>query len=299
MRRALGGTGLTVSALGLGCGPLGAPGVDDAAAARLVHAALDHGIDVFDTAPSYGASEERLARALAGRRGAATLVTKGGYGVPGVPDWTPECIERGVERALRVLCTDVLDVFLLHSCDADRLRRGDLLAPLARAREAGKVRAVGYSGDGEALDVALGTEVFDVVECSVSLVDRAALRQLARLTGAPAGVLGKRALANAAWARLGGPNGADEPRADVEEYARRVEALFAPSDPPLGLPMDELFLRFAAHAPRVSCALVGTSRVEGVRRAAELVARGPLPREALAVLEQRHLDRGAGFAGLV
>lgn len=293
--RALGATGLSVSVVGLGCGPLGAPGLDEAAAARVVHAALDHGVRVFDTAPSYGPSEERLARALAGRRREATLVTKGGYGVPGVPDWTPECVARGVERALRVLCTDVLDVFLLHSCDAERLRCGDLLAPLARAREAGKVRAVGYSGDGEALDVALGIEVFDVVECSVSLVDRAALRQLARSTGVPAGALAKRPLANAAWARRDGR----ERRADVDEYARRVEALFAPSDPALGLPMDELFLRFAAHAPGVSCALVGTSRVEGVARAAEVAARGPLPPDTLAVLDQRYRARGEGFLGLV
>lgn len=294
--RALGATGLAVSPLGLGCGPLGAPGLDEAAAARVVHAALDHGVRVFDTAPSYGPSEERLARALAGRRREATLVTKGGYGVPGVPDWTPECVALGIDRALRVLCTDVLDVFLLHSCSEELLRRGDLVEPLARAREAGKVRAVGYSGDGEALSAALATAAFDVVECSVSVVDRASLP---RLGGASAGVLAKRPLANAAWARLGRPNGEGEPRVDVAEYARRVEALFAKGDPPLGLPMDELFLRFAAHAPGVSCALVGTSRVDGVIRAAEVAARGPLPAETLAALDQRHRARGQGFFGLV
>ena len=290
--RALGATGLSVSALGLGCGPLGAPGLDDAAAARVVHAALDHGVRVFDTAPSYGASEERLARALGGHRRDATLVTKGGYGVPGVPDWTPACVALGVARALRVLCTNELDVFLLHSCDAELLRRGDLVEPLVRAREAGKVRAVGYSGDGEALSIALACGAFDVVECSVSVVDRAALT---RLAGAPAGVLAKRPLANAAWAR----RDEREPRADVDEYARRVDALFAPDDPPLGLPMDELFLRFAAHAPGVSCALVGTSRVDGVARAAELAARGPLPPDTLASLDERYRRRGEGFLGLV
>ncbi len=296
-RRALGRTGLTVSALGLGCGPLGDAALGDAEATHLVHAALDLGVNVFDTAPSYGASETRLARALTGQRHAAVLVTKGGYGVPGVADWTPECLTRGVERALRVLCTDTLDVFLLHSCDAARLRRGDLEEPLVRAREAGKVRAIGYSGDGDALDVAIAWAergVFDVLECSVNLVDRGALTRLARL-GGRAGVLAKRPLANAAWA-----HGSErDERADRREYARRFAALLRATDTPLGLPIDELCVRFAAHAPGASCALLGTSRRAGLERAVELARLGPLPEPLLRELQARHDARGQDFFGLV
>jgi aryl-alcohol dehydrogenase-like predicted oxidoreductase len=89
LRRPLGSTGLNVAPLGLGGGPLGDLGLADADAARVIDAALDAGVDLIDTAPSYGASEDRLGRALRGRRDQVVLVTKGGYGVPGVPDWSP------------------------------------------------------------------------------------------------------------------------------------------------------------------------------------------------------------------
>src|SRR5262245_15325303 len=115
IRRALRRCGLELSALGLGCGPLGDPAISEENAAQLVHVALERGVCVFDTAPSYGESEARLGRALRGRRASAVLVTKGGYGVPGVADWTAEAVSLGIDRALRVLETDVIDAFLLHS----------------------------------------------------------------------------------------------------------------------------------------------------------------------------------------
>jgi len=67
-RRALGNTGLVVSEVGLGAGPLGGDELDDAAAVQLIHGALDLGITLVDTAPSYGRSEVRLGVALRGRR---------------------------------------------------------------------------------------------------------------------------------------------------------------------------------------------------------------------------------------
>ena len=142
-RRALGKTGLEVSVLGLGAGPLGDARLGDDHTDSLVRAALDRGVTLFDTAPSYGTSEERLGRALGERRKGVVLVTKGGYGVPGVADWTGEVIRLGIEAALGRLRTDVIDVFLLHSCDASTLMRDDILGELDRAKAAGKIRAAG------------------------------------------------------------------------------------------------------------------------------------------------------------
>lgn len=289
--RPLGRTGLTVSAIGLGCGPLGDPRLDDHAAERLVHEAQDLGINVFDTAPSYGASEERLGRALEGRRGASLVVTKCGYGIPNVPDWTPECITLGLERALRVLRTDVVDVLLFHSCDVWALRRGELVAALLRAKESGKARAIGYSGDGEALAYAVDSGLFDVVECSVNVLDQSGLGVVAR---SGLGVLAKRSLANAIWQKP-----ATQGRPDLDEYTSRFEAFFGAPDPFLGVPLDELFVRFAAHAESVSCALVGTSRIEGLRRAAQLASRGPLAEPITSELSLRYEPHAAAFFGLV
>src|SRR5437762_4467927 len=118
--RALGGTGVIVSALGLGAGPVGE--LSEMEAAALLGGALDLGVSLIDTARSYGASEERIGRHLAHRRGEFVLSTKCGYGIEGVPDWTGECIDRGVDEALRRLRTDRVDVMHLHSCPLDVLR---------------------------------------------------------------------------------------------------------------------------------------------------------------------------------
>jgi len=105
-----------VSRLGLGTGSLGDPAQSDAEVDRLLGTALDLGITLFDTARSYGLSEERLGRFLRGRRDGVVLSTKVGYGVDGVPDWTPECIRKGIDRALGLLQTGVIDLVHLHSC---------------------------------------------------------------------------------------------------------------------------------------------------------------------------------------
>ena len=99
-KRKLGATGLEVSVLGLGAGPLGDARLSEAEVDALVGSALDQGVTLFDTAPSYGASEARLGRALAARRHEAVLVTKGGYGVEGVADWTGDVIRLGIDAAL-------------------------------------------------------------------------------------------------------------------------------------------------------------------------------------------------------
>ncbi len=291
--RPLGRTGLVVSALGLGAGPLGDLALADEAAVRVVHAAIDHGITLIDTAPSYGASEERLGRALRGKRDGVVLCTKGGYGVARVADWTPEVLTRGIEQALDRLATDRIDVFFLHSCGRERLERGDLVEPLVRARQAGKIRAIGYSGDGDALAYAIASETFDVVECSVNLVDQRALdRAVPEARDRGMGVLGKRALANAAWLASERPS-----RDDVAIYWERFLTLFEGMPPTLA--WDELAVRFAAHAPDVCSALVGTRSALHLARAVEHVSRGPLPASLAAEVTERFRRRGRNWDGIV
>ena len=133
MRRPLGRTGVEVSPLGFGAGPVGNPALSEAEAEALLHGVLDAGINLLDTAPSYGSSEERIGRVLAGRRGDCVLSTKCGYGVPGVEDWTGPCITQGIERALARLRTDVLDIVHLHSCPVEVLERPGVVDALQRA----------------------------------------------------------------------------------------------------------------------------------------------------------------------
>lgn len=131
---------------------------------RLVHCAIDHGITTIDTAPLYGAgeSERVLAKALAGRRDGVRILTKCGLrwdGRHGQPmfempvdgrlcmvrkDSRPESIRASLETSLRDLATDVIDLYQVHHYD-DETPIEDVIGELERAREAGKIRAIGVS----------------------------------------------------------------------------------------------------------------------------------------------------------
>jgi aryl-alcohol dehydrogenase-like predicted oxidoreductase len=149
--RQLGRSGLTVSALGLGCNAFGAR-IDADRTQRVVDAAIEHGITFFDTADTYGlgASEELLGRALGKRRDDVVVATKFGMDMEGRngPDWGARAsrryARRAVEASLRRLGTDHIDLYQIHQLD--------LVTPLDETLEAmnelvdeGKVRYLGCS----------------------------------------------------------------------------------------------------------------------------------------------------------
>jgi aryl-alcohol dehydrogenase-like predicted oxidoreductase len=284
----LGATGLFVSRLGLGCGALGDARLSDRDAERLVLGALDLGVTVLDAARSYGLAEERLGRILGSRRDGVVLSTKGGYGAAGADDWTAAAVARGIDDALVRLRTDRIDVFHLHSCAADVMRSSGVVDALLRAREAGKVRVAAYSGDNEALAWAVGSGAFACVQCSVSLFDQHALRDsVSRAASAGIGVLAKRPLGNAPWRFVERPHGHD-----AELTWDRMKALGFDPAPDA---WDDLALRFAAFAPGVACALVGTTSLDHIRDAARHLERGPLPTERFEALRARYDEVGAAW----
>lgn len=258
----------------------------------LVGAALDHGMTLFDSAPSYGTSEERLGRALGPRRRDVVLATKGGYGVPGVADWTGEVLRLGIDAALQRLRTDVIDVFFFHSCDAATLERDELFSALADAKQAGKIRAAGYSGENHALHVAIRSGHFDVIECSVSPFDRGVLGwAIPDAVNRGLGVLAKRPLANSAWRSTMAP-----PAPDVRLYWERAQAL-AIDPAPLSWP--ELCVRFATHAAGVTSALVGTSSAAHLADAVAAAARGPLDDAVRSRLDDAWRLHGSQWPGVI
>ena len=121
-RRAFGGTGLGVSAVGLGAGQVGERDVTEAQAECLLRGALDLGVTLVDTALSYGASEERIGRHLHDRRDGFVLSSKGGSGVAGHEDWSAGAVRASVEQTLRRTRSERVDVWFLHSCSLDVLR---------------------------------------------------------------------------------------------------------------------------------------------------------------------------------
>ncbi len=138
---------LTVSVVGVGCNNFGMT-IDERRSADVVHAALDAGINFFDTADMYGGtnSEEFLGKALAGRRDRAIVATKFGMRVdadrPGGA--RPEYIRQAVEGSLKRLGTDHIDLYQLHTPDA-KVPIADTLGALDSLVKAGKVREIGCS----------------------------------------------------------------------------------------------------------------------------------------------------------
>jgi len=282
---------LQVPMLGLGAGGLGDEHLDQATIDRLLHRALELGVNLIDTAPSYGESEVRIGRSIRRQRHQFVLSTKVGYGIPNVEDWTGEAVRLGVDRALERFGTDYIDIVHLHSCPAEVLERGEVPRALIDTVSAGKVRVAAYSGDGHALYVATGLAGFSGVQASLSVCDRNNVPTLlsARETGI--GTIAKRALANAPWRYQTEPE-----REDEAEYWSRWQRL---SLDPGALRPSELVLRWTAHHQAVDCALVGTRSIERLESAVAAVNQGPLPDELALLADRRWQEVGRAWPPMI
>ena len=159
--RPLGDSGLIVSPLGLGTVKLGRDqGVkypngftipDDRAAAALLAQARELGINLLDTAPAYGVSEQRLGPLLRGQRQAWVICSKVGEEFDNGAsrfDFSAAHTRRSVERSLQRLETDFIDLVLVHSDGNDLaiLNESEVYATLAELKREGKIRGYGLSG---------------------------------------------------------------------------------------------------------------------------------------------------------
>jgi aryl-alcohol dehydrogenase-like predicted oxidoreductase len=162
---------LDVSAIGLGCNNFGRA-LDAEQSALVVNAALDAGVNYFDTASNYGEgrSESFLAAGLGSRRNEVVIGTKFGVAVKG---WegsggtSPDYVRKATERSLRELDTDYIDLLMIHFPDADTPIE-DTLEAMSALVDQGKVRAVGCANFDsmqltEALDLSAGKGLAEFV----------------------------------------------------------------------------------------------------------------------------------------
>jgi aryl-alcohol dehydrogenase-like predicted oxidoreductase len=178
---------LVASRVGLGCNNFGMR-IDEAGSTEVVHAALDAGVNFFDTADSYGGtrSEEFLGRALAGRRDEVLVATKfasplGGEGQGGA---SARWVAEAVEDSLRRLGTDRIDLYQQHRPD-DGVPIEETLGALDDLVRAGKVREIGNSNfSGRQIDEAAevsatkGWARFITAQNHMNLLERSPLRRV-------------------------------------------------------------------------------------------------------------------------
>lgn len=209
VRRRLGKSGLFVSPIGYGAFKLGRnekikyaqpyPLPNDGEVARLLDELCALGINYFDTAPAYGSSEERLGRVLGGRADVIISTKVGEDFADGVSsfDFSAPGIRASIERSLRRLQRDVLDLVFIHAPAEDLhvLYATDAVATLLELRAAGHIRALGFSGKTvTAAEAALGWA--DVLMVEYHLEDRSHAAVLAAARTADVGIVVKKGLAS-------------------------------------------------------------------------------------------------------
>ncbi len=273
-QRQLGKTGIAVTVLGFGGAEIGYENASFDDVERLLNGALDSGLNLIDTAECYMASEEMIGRSVGYRRSDYSLFTKCGHasGLP-QPDWSPELIERQIDRSLERLRTDHVDLLQLHSCSKQVLEQGDVIAALERARSAGKTRFIGYSGDSEDALYAVQSGIFDTLQTSLNIADQQVLKEtLPMAVEKSMGVIAKRPIANAAW-----KSGTKPTNSYHHEYWDRLQQLQYEflRDTALNETVS-IALRFTLTTPGVATAIVGTKSPDRWLTNAQLVATGPL-----------------------
>ena len=325
-KRTLGRTGLKVSVLTFGCGAVGglmtkgAPADQERAVAR----ALEAGINLFDTAATYGdgTSEQNLGRVLASLKPDIVLTTK-----VRVPNERPDigaAIAASLEASLNRLRRDHVDVFQLHNMIADRADGGtmsvdevlgDVVPALNKAREQGKTRHIGFTaiGDTKALHRVIASGAFDTAQVPYNALNPSpgeALpaaypaqdfdRILDRTAEAGVGTIGIRVLAGGALSGsearnpLGSavvePIGSGASYAKDVARARRLDAMVREGH---ATSLTEMAMRFAIANGKLSTTEIGLANIDELEAAIRAIEMGPLSAAALTRLRQLQ----AGFLG--
>jgi aryl-alcohol dehydrogenase-like predicted oxidoreductase len=282
-KRLYGKTDMLVSILGFGgseIGGLGRPDIHLKAVTheqvdKLLGSALDAGLNVIDTAECYNNSEELIGTAISHRRKDYYLFTKCGHGNGfDLPDWDPRMLEQSIDRSLKRLKTDYIDMVHLHTCSDELLRKGEVIDVLQRAKAKGKIRYIGYSGDRNDALYAVQCGVFDSLMISINIADQEAIDlTIPEAIKRGIGVTVKRPVANAVWKFAERPS-----NTYLHAYWERIRQLKYDfmQDEEVSIGMA---LRFTLSVPGVHTAIVGTVNPQRWGENAELLEAGKLSEE--------------------
>jgi D-threo-aldose 1-dehydrogenase len=287
-RRTLGGTGLSVSPVCVGCAPLGdmpetfAYGVDEERAFRTLEAVLESSINFLDTAASYGdgESEHRIGEVLKRRGGlpeGVVLATKADRDLQ-TGDFSGEQMRRSVERSLGLLGLDRLQLLYLHDPEHESFEH--MMAPggpvevLQDLRDEGVIEHLGVAGGPIDMEIRfVETGLFEAVithnrytlldRTAEPLLDVAAERGVALLNAAPygSGILAKGPDAYPRYAYAEAPEEMVERATAMQEVCRQF-----------GVPLAAAALQFSLKDSRIASTIVGMTRPERVGQTLDLVA---------------------------
>jgi aryl-alcohol dehydrogenase-like predicted oxidoreductase len=300
MTRTLGRTGAGVTILGYGAmelrGAPRGPEIGDEDAGRLLNGVLDGGINLIDTSPDYGKSEELIGRYVGHRRDEFFLASKCGCllelptdSPPPYPhDYSPANVRADVEQSLRRLRTDRLDLVQVHmSPSRATLEENHTVETLRELQGEGKVRFIGMSGILPNLPGHIAMNVFDVFQIPYSAVQRDHEDLITQAVAAGAGTLIRGGAARGAaseeknWTT--GPLSQPAGLGQRNWAASGVEDLLAGS----GMSRMEFVLRFTLSHPGLSSTIVGTANPAHLAGNIAIAERGPLPEDLYEEAKKR------------
>lgn len=300
-RRVLGRTGLEVSTLGYGAMELRggdhAPVLSDEEAGRLLNAVLDGGINLIDTSIDYGRSEELIGAHLAHRRSEYVLASKCGC-VPGAGMGaehvhTAANIREGVERSLRLLRTDHLDLVQFHrSVTPGTAEEDGALEEAFRLRDEGKVRFVGVSTTLPSLVDQIEMGVFDTFQIPYSALQRDHEEAISAAAATGAGII----------VRGGVARGTPDDWAGRWYYMVATDTLRSRWDEAHlddlldGMTRTAFLLRFTLSLPDLDTTIVGTASLAHLADNLATAALGPLSADVVAEAKRR-LDAAESAGG--
>jgi aryl-alcohol dehydrogenase-like predicted oxidoreductase len=283
--RPLGRTGFKVSEISLGTVEIGMPyGIardgappppDEAEASKLLHCALDLGVNLIDTARAYGESEAIIGRALRDRRKEFFLVSKvlSYHDQKLDGDGLRERITSSVQQSLSLLQTDCIDLMMIHSAPTEVIDGGEALAILKTLKQRGHIRAIGASVYGEeAALAAIADGGYDCLQIAYSILDRRPESRTFEAAGRTGmGLVARSVLLKGAL--TGRSSLLPDTVANLKAAIERVRELAAREN----ISLPELAYRYVLSQSLPETALVGAASSEELRQAVGFAAEGPLP----------------------
>ena len=316
--RTLGRTELPVSEISLGTVEIGmdygiqengtAQKPDEREAVLLLNRALDLGVNLIDTARAYGQSEEIIGRALMGRRREYFLCSK----VLAKRGTVKQDVVDSLEQSLRLLKTDVIDIYMIHSATLDVIEDGGVADILNELRESGKFRFTGasiYGEDAALAAIASGSFeghaqdgrgikhpaegasefpsslaarsralcAFDCLQIAHSALDRRPeARVLAAAQQANIGLMARSVLLKGVLTPR--YHHLPETLSPLKDAARKLESL-------CDMPLPELAYRYVLSRAQPHTALVGASGIHELEAAVLFAEKGPLPEDLIAKVQ--------------
>lgn len=271
-KRPLGKTGLSVSEIAFGTVSLGMPyGIEvkghggmppESESIKLLETALDKGVNFYDTARSYGCSEEIIGKAFKGRRDDVVIATKSSHfldeqGRLYAKNKLAKVFKESLEQSLRALQTDYIDLYMSHTGKQEVINSPDIMELMAEHKAKGVIKAAGVSTyTPEETRQAIENDVWDVIQVPFNLMDQrqSALFDRAREKGV--GMVVRSVLFKGVLTDRG------QNLHSALKSVQQHKELYQPLLEKTGLTLPAMATKFVLSYDQVSSVLVGIDKME-------------------------------------